>query len=965
MIGTTISHYSVVSKLGEGGMGEVYRARDTKLERDVAIKVLPQDLSHDPERLARFQREAKTLAALTQANISAIYGIEEKEGNQYLILELVEGQDLSELLKGGPLPVEEVARLTHQLADALTYAHSKGIVHRDLKPGNIRIQQPENQVKVLDFGLARAFEGNPDSGLPLEDSETMDSPITQGHVIMGTPQYMSPEQATGSPHIDHRSDIYSMGCVVYEMLTGKTPYNAPDVVSLLAAHATSRIPNPKATRGDLPAALQKIFNRALAKIPEDRYQSAADFATDIQTALVGKPGSVKKSRVLMGGLATVLVIGSLAGALWFNNKSAQHKAWVHETAIPGIEEALENRDTEAAWNLYQEIQVRDPGNEQVAKMADSFSKEIPIVTEPEGVTVYRRFLDSDPDAWTLVGTTPMNARLPSGFQRFRFEKQGYATAELANHWYYMKDQTTRLAKAGEFPEDMVYIPGGEVKLNIPGLDHLGNVDMGNYLIAKDEVTNAQYAEFVRAGGYEKPEYWKEPFLQNGDTLSFSEAMALFKDRTEQPGPASWKVGDYPDGQGNYPVTGISWYEAAAYCNFAGRELPTLYHWNRAAETRISQIVVPESNFADQGPSEVGEYPGLTAFGVRDMAGNAREWCSNMTDSGHRVVLGGGWNDQPYMFNDFFAQDPWDRSETNGLRTVKFLDDHIADTKIVIKSPRRDFMAEEPVSDEVFDVLLNLYSYDKEPLESEVLQTDNDHKDYKAEKVEFNAAYGGERMQAYVYTPKQGEGPFPTVVYFPGSNAIHGSSSDHLMRARWDWFMKQGYAFIYPIYKSTYERGDELDSDYPDESQFYQDHVIMWGKDMSRAIDYLESRPEFDTDRLAYFGASWGGGMGPIMLAIEPRFKAGVLLVAGFLIQKAKPAADPINFVTRVKIPVLMLNGKYDHFFPVESTQIPLYKLLGTPPEHKKHFLYEDGHRVPNDDLIRETLAWLEKYVGKS
>lgn len=137
---------------------------------------------------------------------------------------------------------------------------------------------------------------------------------------------------------------------------------------------------------------------------------------------------------------------------------------------------------------------------------------------------------------------------------------------------------------------------------------------------------------------------------------------------------------------------------------------------------------------------------------------------------------------------------------------------------------------------------------------------------------------------------------------------------------------------------------------------------MWGKDMSRSIDYLESRPEFDTDRLAYFGASWGGAMGGIMLAVEPRFKTGVLLVAGFMFQKPQPAADAINFVPRIKIPVIMLNGKYDHFFPVESAQIPMYKLLGTPPEHKKHFLYEEGHRVPNEDLVRESLAWLETYL---
>lgn len=758
MIGSTLAHYKVVSKLGEGGMGEVYRARDTKLERDVAIKVLPQVLSTDSERLARFQREAKTLASLTQANIGAIYGIEERDGNQYLILELIEGQDLSEIIKAGPLPVEEVARLTNQMAEALTYAHSKGIVHRDLKPGNIRIKQPENEVKVLDFGLARAFEASPDPDVPLEDSETMDSPLTQGHVILGTPQYMSPEQATGSLHVDHRSDIYSLACVVYEMLTGEAPYKAPNVVSVLAAHATSPIPNLRESRKELPASLQKIFAKALAKIPEERYQDAKSFSADLQKVLVGKPGAVKKSRVFAGAAVTILVVGALGAALWLSNKNAGDKAWVHETAIPAIEAAAGEREYNRAWELAQEVEARDPGNATLAKLLDNFSREIPIISEPEGATVYRRPLESDDEAWTLVGTTPCTVRIPSGFQRFRFEKEGYATAELANHWYYMQNQATRLAKAGEFPEDMVYIPGGEVTLNIPGLDHLGKIDMGNYLIARDEVTNAQFAEFVKAGGYEKPEFWKEPFLRNSESLTFDQAMKQFQDRTGQPGPASWEAGDFQDGMGNYPVTGISWYEAAAYCNFAERELPTLYHWNRAAETRLSELVVPKSNFRDEGPAEVGEYSGMTAFGIRDMAGNAREWCSNATDEGNRVVLGGGWNDQPYMFNDFFAQDPWDRSETNGLRTAMFLDDHTTEATAVITSPHRDFMNEEPVSDEVFDIFLSLYGYDKGPLEPEILLTEDTHKDYRTEKVEFNAAYGEERMQAYIYIPKHGGGP---------------------------------------------------------------------------------------------------------------------------------------------------------------------------------------------------------------
>lgn len=169
--------------------------------------------------------------------------------------------------------------------------------------------------------------------------------------------------------------------------------------------------------------------------------------------------------------------------------------------------------------------------------------------------------------------------------------------------------------------------------------------------------------------------------------------------------------------------------------------------------------------------------------------------------------------------------------------------------------------------------------------------------------------------------------------------------------------------IYPIYKGTYERGDDLDSDYPDETNFYKEHVIMWSKDLGRAIDFLETRKDIDADKLAYYGVSWGGAMGAIMPAVEERLKVSVLYVAGFCFQRALPEVDAINFVSRIKIPVLMLNGRHDHFFPVETSQIPMFHLLGTPLDHKRQIIYESGHFVPRNQLIREALDWLDRYLG--
>jgi pimeloyl-ACP methyl ester carboxylesterase len=179
----------------------------------------------------------------------------------------------------------------------------------------------------------------------------------------------------------------------------------------------------------------------------------------------------------------------------------------------------------------------------------------------------------------------------------------------------------------------------------------------------------------------------------------------------------------------------------------------------------------------------------------------------------------------------------------------------------------------------------------------------------------------------------------------------------------DFIPKSGRALMAPIYKSTFERRDDLRSDYPEPTAFWRDHNVAWSKDLGRSIDYLETRKDIDRGSLAYLGLSWGSAVAPIVLAVENRFKTAVLESGGLEFQRALPEADQINFVTRVRIPVLMLNGRYDHFFPVESSQLPLFRLLGTPAKDKKHVIYETGHAPPRKEFIRESLDWLDKYLG--
>lgn len=283
--------------------------------------------------------------------------------------------------------------------------------------------------------------------------------------------------------------------------------------------------------------------------------------------------------------------------------------------------------------------------------------------------------------------------------------------------------------------------------------------------------------------------------------------------------------------------------------------------------------------------------------------------------------------------------------------------------VVVPSLFRDYRNEQPVDDKTFALYLNQFTYDEKPLEpkvEEVLERDF----WKVEQVTFDAGYNNERMQAWVYTPKDHHPPYQPVLYFPGSNDIYSKKFDpHRITGRIDFILKSGRAIIWPVYKGTHERHSDLKSDLQEETVLYKDHVVSWGKEVGRTIDYLDSRGDMQIDQLGYLGWSWGGFMGGIIPAIEKRIKAVVLNVGGMEMNPALPEVDQINYLPRVTQPVLMLNGRHDMFFPVETSQKPMFDLLGTPAEDKRIIIYEAGHLVPRTEFVKETLAWYDKYLG--
>ena len=284
--GTKLGHYEILSAIGKGGMGEVWKAKDTKLGREVAIKTLPDEFAQDADQVARFRREAQLLASLNHPNIAAIHGFEEDKGTHFLVLELVEGDTLADRVKRGAIPLEESLNLALQIAEALEAAHEKGVIHRDLKPANIKVT-PDDKVKVLDFGLAKAFEGQQED-VTTANSPTLSMAATQQGLILGTAAYMSPEQTKGRS-IDKRSDVWAFGCVLHEMLTGKPAFGGDDVTDILAAVVRME-PDWDALPTDLHPRLREILHDCLEKKPSDRTRDIGDVQLDIKKVLADPIG---------------------------------------------------------------------------------------------------------------------------------------------------------------------------------------------------------------------------------------------------------------------------------------------------------------------------------------------------------------------------------------------------------------------------------------------------------------------------------------------------------------------------------------------------------------------------------------------------------------------------------------------------------------------------------------------------
>jgi dienelactone hydrolase len=410
---------------------------------------------------------------------------------------------------------------------------------------------------------------------------------------------------------------------------------------------------------------------------------------------------------------------------------------------------------------------------------------------------------------------------------------------------------------------------------------------------------------------------------------------------------------------------VSWYEAQAFCRFRGKSLPTIYHWSRAAFAPmellqpLSDAIIPASNLAGDAPAPVGRHRGMAAYGAYDMAGNVKEWASNATVNGRRYLLGGAWNEPGYLFSEPDAQSPAKRELNYGLRCMAPEGD--GPIPVPLAAPvggalhgRRKF---EPVSDELFASFLAMGGYDPGPLDATIDARDESAEHWIIETVSFAAAYGGERVPAYLLLPKKVSPPFQAVIYDPPGSSNLQPSRDDLRQAislYMRHILRSGRAVLYPVLKGTYDRRPAVPDPSLGAKRVY---------DLNRSLEYLESRADIDADRIAYAGVSSITGAYFVRPGFE-RLKALILVAGGLSSGAPPPHLDTVNYAPRVRIPVLMINGRYDYGLPVETSIEPLFRLFGAPEADKKLLLYDSGH-VPQPALlwIKEALDWLDRYLG--
>jgi len=714
--------------------------------------------------------------------------------------------------------------------------------------------------------------------------------------------------------------------------------------------------------------------------------------TDVAPWIGTVPEPASRTRWALPGRwiipALVALVGMAALLTWTLHKRGQER-WAREEALPRLQALVAADDYEAAFVLAREIEGVTRRDPLLRELEPSFSAKVTLNTAPEGAKVsYRPYAGGDED-WRYIGETPLvDVAMPIGVGLWRIEKEGHDTALLALRNPGLQlgnapdadirlvvkgvDLTIPLADAATSPEDMVLVPGIPAVIPMIGDD---TVEVPAFFIDRYEIRNAQFKEFVDAGAYAEASHWRDLPFDGG--REWRTAVAGFVDLTGRPGPSTWRAGTYPDGKADHPVTGVSWYEAAAYCRFRGKELPTAYHWYRAAGSivefweSVSSAIVHGSNFGGQELAPVGRFGSLGPHGTYDMAGNAREWLWTQGSLG-RWVAGGAYDEPRYLYLQAEEAPPSDRSPATGFRCMRPAQPGAAHEELrrPILAQAVDYAAMKPVGDAAYSVLAQQLEYRRTPFTPRVEAAASPNPAWTAERVTLPTGYDDTSFAVQLFRPKDRRSR-PGVIFYlphsgefiaPGTTAAFDPAAGGVPL---DFLLKSGWALAVVAFDGAYERQWSAERRQSMSSaERFRLRLRHWRAELGQTIDYLATREDVDARKLGWFGISYGAaGMLPL-LAAEKRIGAAVLYSGGAGPRGDVPASEQeYNYLPRVTQPVLMLNGRYD-IDASPGAQQALFELLGSSADAKKHVLFEAGHgNLPRFQVEKEALDWFERHLG--
>ncbi|MCA9213751.1 MAG: protein kinase [Planctomycetales bacterium] len=1023
--------FEVIREIGRGGMGIVYEAQQQSLNRRVALKVLSVGLDFSSKSIARFQREAEAAAKLHHTNIVPIHttGIEnqipfyamelvrgpsldlvldqlrgeastepkasiesECQNNENCSERLFESETVSNSLDNTPTGsssfgsgmayYDNVARMFAEVADALEHAHQEGVIHRDIKPSNLLLG-PDGRIHINDFGLARMLE---------EPSMTMTGEL------MGSPRYMSPEQISAEDgEVDHRADIYSLGVTLYELITLKPAYDAKERDRIFSQILNKEPEAPRKVNAKIPVDLETICQKAIQKAPADRYQTAAEFAEDLRRFVNRRSVTAKRIGWLgrtakwcrrnrsLSAVSAILVLVLLVGGTWFTIQEARrHQNW--KLVATEIESQLED-DAWQARLLIDSAFGRFPRhNQELSAMLSRIGRKMKIESEPAGAEIFVRPQQFEHGRWLSLGATPIETNLPEyPFQDY------HVRAKLDGDEELVTAKTTGFGPVDTWQLDISSRPAMVVvgpaatdsMLHACRVFWLMNrrvpLEMPTFHIDTHEVTNGQFQEFVDSGGYEKAEYWRETLGEDWRNL-----VERFKDRNEAlPGPATWADGTYPPGMRDHPVVGVSWYEAMAYARFKKKQLPTLFHWLRAADLSGWSPEFDSHNRYNIGRKQLLHRPvsqsmrSANYHGVLDTVGNVKEWCLNEGQPGYRYAMGGSWlDDDGSAFNPVTLK-PTERRPDVGFRCADY--EPTPDWAVSMPAEYRELPTEAtPIPEEYVEQ----FRFDRGRPWKTSPPTASTFHGVEAQHVEFDAGYGEhERIGCYIMFPDREKyaPPFQVMI---GSSPIfldeNGKpTTDDQRFQHYSPMMAGGRVLVLPTYWGlSHDRppGD-FKRHFPTEqpSEVYIDGVTKMAKDLIRTVDFFhEEYPNvggkdlLDTDKLIF--VSCGCLQSECMVVADKlvarrnRFAATFFFAGGIRNEFQPPEVDQLTYLPHLDTPTVVINSAGNLASPLEYSQKGMLKLLPMPARLKKLYSipgFQWGG-FPLEHVEREGNSWLDQ-----